>query len=94
MENNDYLKNNWDLIVVLILYSLLSVVYIILEEMNFHYQLAHEYAVGKWGDAINGYWSPLYSGLMTPFLLLGSTPLYALYVSKLYLFNHRILYYN
>ncbi|MCE7697955.1 MAG: glycosyltransferase family 39 protein, partial [Methanobacterium paludis] len=89
MENKHFLNNNWDLIVVLVLYSLLTVIY-------FHYyqyttggdelsyiNIAHEYAVGKWGDAINGYWSPLYSWLMTPFLLLGSTPLYAVYVSKI-----------
>jgi hypothetical protein len=89
MENKYFLKKNWDLIVVLILYSLLAVIYLHHYQYNIggdelsYINIAHEYAVGKWGDAINGYWSPLYSWLMTPFLLLGSTPLYAVYVSKI-----------
>ncbi|AEG18531.1 ArnT family glycosyltransferase [Methanobacterium paludis] len=89
MENKYFLKKNWDLIIVLILYSLLTVLYLHYyqyktggDELSY-INIAHEYAVGKWGDAINGYWSPLYSWLMTPFLLLGSTPLYAVYVSKI-----------
>ena len=89
MENKYFLKKNWDLIVVLILYSLLTVIYLHYYQYKIggdelsYINIAHEYAVGKWGDAINGYWSPLYSWLMTPFLLLGSTPLYAVYVSKI-----------
>ena len=89
MENKYFLKKNWDLIVVLILYSLLSIIYLHHYQYNIggdelsYINIAHEYAVGKWGDAINGYWSPLYSWLMTPFLLLGSTPIYAVYLSKI-----------
>ncbi|MCE7697957.1 MAG: hypothetical protein K8E24_003675 [Methanobacterium paludis] len=88
MENKYFLKKNWDLIIVFIIYSLLAVIclryyqYTIGGDELSYINIAHEYVTGKWGDAINGYWSPLYSWLMIPFLLLGSTPLYAIYVSK------------
>lgn len=45
--------------------------------------IAQAYAAGNWGTAINGYWSPLYSWLITPLLLYMSNPLKAVYVSKI-----------
>lgn len=33
--------------------------------------IAYKYYVGQWGMAVNGYWSPLLSWLMVPFLALG-----------------------
>lgn len=45
--------------------------------------IAHAYATGEWRTAINGYWSPFYSWLMIPFLSFGSSPIYAVYVSKI-----------
>ncbi len=86
--NRSLLKNNWDLILALALYSLLSIFalhyyqHILGDEISY-INIAHEYAMGDWVDAINGYWSPLYSWLIAPFLLIGYTPLYAMYVSKI-----------
>lgn len=88
MENKSFFKNNWDLILILILYSLLAVFslnyysYTGPDEISY-INIAHEYAIGEWGDAINGIWSPLYSWLMTPFFLFGFTPVYGVYVSKI-----------
>lgn len=39
--------------------------------------------IGNWGEAINGYWGPLFSWLLIPFLLLAKTPLYALNAAKI-----------
>lgn len=90
-KNNLFLDENWDLMLVLILFLVLASIFF----KYYQYQagfgsdtisyinIAKAYASGNWVDAINAYWSPLYSWLMTPFLLFGSTPLYALYVSKI-----------
>lgn len=37
-------------------------------------RLAEYYAQGKWGLALNGYWGPLLSWLLTPLLVLGCPP--------------------
>lgn len=85
--NLSFLKNNWDLTIILILYSLLAVFSLhyyqsILGDEISYVNIAHEYAIGNWADAINGYWSPFYSWLIAPFLLKGYAPIYAEYVSK------------
>lgn len=36
--------------------------------------IAHHYSTGNWNEAINAYWSPLYSWLIAPFLLGGFDP--------------------
>ena len=82
------LKNNLDLIVSLIVYSILAV-FLLKYYMYFggdeisYVNIAHAYSIGNWADAVNGYWSPLYSWLIAPFLLLGYTPIYAELVSKI-----------
>jgi hypothetical protein len=89
MKNGSFLRNSWDLILVLILYSLLAVFLLKYYQYNIsgdeisYINIARAYAMGNWGDAVNGYWSPLFSWLLTPFLLSGSTPLFAVYVSKI-----------
>src|SRR5438045_7475715 len=39
--------------------------------------IAREYAAGDFTDAVNAYWSPLYSWLMVPFIKTGIDPLIA-----------------
>ena len=39
--------------------------------------IAQHYRDGFWGDAINAYWSPLYSWLLLPLLFFGLEPLLA-----------------
>ena len=83
------LKNNLDLILVLILYSLLSVFllryyqYVINADGISYIGIAQKYVVGDWFNAINGYWGPLFSWLMVPFLFFNSTNLNALYMTKI-----------
>jgi hypothetical protein len=85
--NRFFLKDNRDLILGLTLYSILAV-FLLKYYMYFggdeisYVNIAHAYAMGNWADAINGYWSPLYSWLISPFLLFGYTPIYAELVSK------------
>ena len=33
--------------------------------------IAHHYADGYWSEAVNGYWGPLYSWLLTPLVAAG-----------------------
>lgn len=87
--NRSFLKNNLDLILILAIYSLLAIfsVHFYLyktggDEISY-INIAHAYALSKWGDAINGCWSPLYSWLLTPLLLPGFTPIYGVYASKI-----------
>lgn len=81
------LKNNWYLILILTIYSILAIIstkyyqVISCDEISY-INIAHGYAIGNFNDAINGYWSPLFSWLMTPFFLSGFTPLYGTLVSK------------
>jgi hypothetical protein len=89
MKIRSFLNDNWDMITVLVVYSILAVFSLKYFQYKFgadeisYVNIAHAYVTGQWGSAINGYWSPLYSWLMTPFLLFGSTPLYDVYVSKI-----------
>lgn len=85
--NISFLKNNRDLIFILALYSLLAILFLhyyphILGDEISYINIAHEYAIGDWADAINGYWSPFYSWLIAPLLTLNFTPIYGVYVSK------------
>ncbi|HML06221.1 MAG TPA: hypothetical protein VK426_10645 [Methanobacterium sp.] len=87
MNSRLFIKDNLDLILILTLYSLLAV--ISLKYFNIigcdeiaYINIAHGYAIGDFSDAINGYWSPLYSWLLTPFFISGFTPLYGVYASK------------
>lgn len=45
--------------------------------------IALKYVRGNWGEAVNGYWGPLYSWAMIPFLLAGLPPLLAAKVLSL-----------
>ncbi len=89
MKKWSFLNKNWDIISVLILYSLLAIFslqfyqYKIAGDEISYINIAHAYAAGHLENAINGYWSPLFSWLMTPFILLfGFKPIYGVYISK------------
>lgn len=87
--NKHFLKKNEDIIIVLVIYSLLAIVllnyyqYIINADGISYIGIAQSYVMGNWGDAINGYWGPLFSWLLTPFLLFAKTPLQALFAAKI-----------
>ena len=89
MKKLSILRDIWDIVTVLIIYSILAVFsvqyykYKIGGDEISYINIAHAYVLGHWGNAINGYWSPLFSWLMTLFmLLLGFKPLYGVYISK------------
>lgn len=83
------IKNNIDTIAVLAIYFIIGLLlienyqYIINSDGISYINIAQKYLSGNYSEAINGYWGPLFSWLLTPFLLFGSTPLHALYASKL-----------
>lgn len=88
MRRLSFLNDNLDLIIILTLYSILSVIsikyYPNTDVDGISYiNIAHAYAMGNWTGAVNGYWSPLYSWLMVPFFLSGFTPIYGVYISKI-----------
>lgn len=45
--------------------------------------IAQKYVHGDFADAINGYWGPLYSWLLTPLLAVGTFPLLAAKIGSL-----------
>ena len=88
MKKSSILVVNLDIILVLIIYSILAIyslryyLYIGGDEISY-INIAHAYVIGHGENAINGYWSPLFSWLMAPFMLLfGFKPLYGVYISK------------
>jgi len=90
MLKNAFLKKNWDIITILIIYLFISIIllrffqYKIAGDEISYIDIAHAYSVGHWENAINGYWSPLYAWLMVPFLfIIGFKPLYGVYISKI-----------
>ena len=77
-----------DLTLVLIIYSVLAII-----SFNYHHYhlgadgisyiaIAENYLNGDYVNAINGYWSPLYSWLMTPVIYFGFELQYAGYVTR------------
>ena len=80
---------NWDLIVAICIYSLLGFflfkyfLYITGVDGICYISIAQKYATGDISNAINGYWSPLFSWLLVPFFIKGFTPLSALISSKI-----------
>lgn len=47
-------------------------------DATLYLSIAEKYVSGDFGNAINGYWGPLLSWLLIPFLFLGSTHLFAI----------------
>lgn len=83
------LKKEWQILLVLAIYSIISIVlinhyqYIINSDGISYISIAQEYLNGDFADAINGYWGPLFSWLLIPFVSFSSTPVYTLYLTKI-----------
>ncbi len=83
------LRRKCDLILPLGIYLVLSLVMFKFYIYNTgvdgicYISIAEKYANGNISNAINGYWSPLFSWLLTLFLIKGHTPLSALISSKI-----------
>jgi len=88
MENKKiYVHLN--LILVLIIYSVLAIFSICYQHYHLgadgisYISIAAKYTYGDWWNAINGYWSPLYSWLIAPILILiGYNHYYASYLTR------------
>jgi hypothetical protein len=82
-------KINSRFALVLIIYSVLGLFllrhyqYQINPDEVSYISIAQKYARGDFYDAINGYWGPLFSWLLTPFLFLGLPPLFAFKIISL-----------
>lgn len=89
MDIRTVIDRNWDLIIVLIGYTILTIIPITCFAHNTwgsdgasYISIANYYAKGNWDDAINGYWSPLYSWLIAPFLLSGFDPFQSVIIPR------------
>ncbi|MFA0833720.1 MAG: hypothetical protein ACC609_06900 [Methanobacterium formicicum] len=89
MGNKNLILDNQDLSIVLIVYSILAIVSINFYHFNLgadgisYISIALKYSNGDWVNAINGVWSPLYSWLMTPIMLIGYNTAYATYITRI-----------
>lgn len=88
MNLKSVLQRETDLILILIIYTIIGSLllthyqYIINSDGISYISIAQKYLNGNFTDAINGYWGPLFSWLLIPFLF-GSTPAYTLYSTKI-----------
>jgi hypothetical protein len=83
-------KFNIFVILIIIIYLALGLIllnhyqYIIGADGMSYINIARLYLIGDYSDAINGYWGPLYSLLLIPFLkIFGTSPVQALYANKI-----------
>jgi len=89
MGNKNLILDNWDLSIVLIAYSILAIVSLNFYHFNLgadgisYIAIALKYVNGDWVNAINGVWSPLYSWLMIPIMLIGYNTTYATYITRI-----------
>jgi hypothetical protein len=89
MDKKSLLDSNKDLIFIYTIYIIITL--LLLRMLYLHAGadgisyifIAKYYAAGNWFDAINGYWSPLYSWLMTPFFLFKLNPYQSAYVPRI-----------
>ena len=86
---NGHLKPNLVFATALLTYIILAILlfnyyqYIITSDGVSYISIAQEYALGDFPDAINGYWSPLFSWLLSPFLLVGTTKMYLVHSGRI-----------
>ncbi|EKF86023.1 hypothetical protein [Methanobacterium formicicum] len=89
MGNKNFILDNLDLSIVLIIYSILAIISLNFYHFNLgadgisYISIALKYVNGDWVNAINGVWSPLYSWLMTPIMLIGYNTAYATYITRI-----------
>ncbi|MGB9937445.1 MAG: hypothetical protein ACPK7O_06965 [Methanobacterium sp.] len=77
------IKNNLDIIIAIIIY--VSIGLILLNQYQYainpdgisYINIAQVYLSGNWHDALNGYWGPLFSWLLTPLLQIGFNGVFA-----------------
>jgi hypothetical protein len=83
------IKSNLIFYIILVIYILLAVLlfnfyqYIFTYDAIFYMNIAKDYSILEFNNAINGYWSPFFSWLLTPFLFLGSNQIYILHSAKI-----------
>ena len=89
MDIKEFFNSNKDLIIIFAIYILvtlilLKVIYLQAGADGVSYiSIAKDYASGNYTDAINGYWSPLYSWLMVPFFLFKLNPYQSIFVPRI-----------
>ena len=89
LKNNGLLGYNLIFFMALILYSISALLlfnyyqYIIFSDGLSYISIAHEYSIASFSNAINGYWSPLFSWMLVPFLFFGSTKMYIIHSAKI-----------
>lgn len=94
------LKKNYVLIFILIIYLILGLFllnfyqYILNSDGISYISIAQKYMIGDFNNAINGYWGPLFSWLMIPFLYFSLNPLSNLYLAKATFPDNRIFHDN
>ena len=86
--NLNHIKHNLDIILVIILYFIIGVYLIQYYQYSLnadsisYITIAQEYLNGHFTDAVNGYWSPLFSWLLIPFLAFSSNPQFNVYLAR------------
>lgn len=87
--NLNRIKHNLDLISVLIIYFIIGFFLINYYQYSLnadsisYITIAQEYLNGNFADAVNGYWSPLFSWLLIPFLPFSSSPQFNIYLARI-----------
>ena len=87
--NLNRIRHNLDLISVIIIYFIIGTFliqyyqYSINADSISYITIAQEYLNGHFTDAVNGYWSPLFSWLLIPFLHFSSSPQSNIYLARI-----------
>jgi hypothetical protein len=88
-DKNGHLKPNLVFATALFTYIILAIIlfnyyqYIITSDGTSYISIAQNYALGDFSNAINGYWSPFFSWLLTPFLFFGTTKMYLIHSGRI-----------
>ena len=86
---NGLLRYNRLFLIVLMLYMISAILlfnyyqYILISDGVSYITIAKEYALQHYDYAVNGYWSPLFTWLLAPFLIFGTTPMYMVHSAKI-----------
>ncbi len=89
IKNNRLLNTNSIFFTSLIVYTISAILlfnyyqYIISSDGLSYISISQEYVIPSFSNAINGYWSPLFSWMLTPFLFFGSTNMYIIHSAKI-----------
>ncbi len=89
IKNNKILGSNLIFFMALIMYIISAILlfnyyqYIIFSDGLSYIYISQEYVIPSFSNAINGYWSPLFSWMLAPFLFFGSTKMYIIHSAKI-----------